>query len=178
MKTYKIKKGDHYCSPKIFKIIPLPNKREFSWLVNIDDRLVYDVDGEDQNDISKLLGISLFDFVPNDKNSIRLGYSYNKVTKKIHLYPYFHVNGKINFQSVYPFPQITPTKEGVLYKVTINVYTDSWEIILINDRTKEFVSQTMKLTNPKRFNFAYENNFYFGGNKTAPKDLFLEKESI
>ncbi len=172
MKKFTIKKGEHYSSPKKVKLLTSPMKKGFQWLIYFDDTCKYNLNSVDQLDWNKACGISLFDFIPNDNNSIRLGWRYNPESDKIELTAYVHDQGPTVFLPDEPF-EVDPHK-GI--RVTIRTYVDKWvlEVTEIEAKKTKTFSYTPKEVNT--YMFAYENGFYFGGNKTAPHDMALAKE--
>jgi len=178
MKKFTIKKGNHFSTPRTFKLLTGPNNKEYQWIVALDDSCVYsfkDLDkgtiAENQWDWNKLVGLSLFDFIPNDKNSIRVGWRYNPTTQKIELGAYQHLDGKTHTSDPFIF-SINPKD---LVRIGITVFTDKWVVSISNIDTKEGYDFTFNLNKARHFNFAYENQFYFGGQEVAPHDMHITK---
>ena len=178
MKKFTIKKGNHFSTPRTFKLLTGPNNKEYQWVVALDDSCVYsfkDLDkgtvAENQWDWNKLVGLSLFDFIPNDKNSIRVGWRYNPTTQKIELGAYMHLDSKIIFSD----PITLNIEPNELVRVSIKTYTDKWVVNIISLDSKVEMTYTQTLNKAKHFNFAYENQFYFGGQEVAPHDMHITK---
>lgn len=167
--NYIIEKGDHTCKPKTYKLLIGPSFN-CKWSIELNNNLKYDLNNEDQADWNKLLGISLFKLVPNDDNSIRLGYRYNVQTDSYELSPYYHVKNKIVFglKSISIANKVTKLSVQITFQNKLSTLT-------ITDESTNLVLLSESLRWNEGYTFGYENGFYFGGNQVAPNKLILKK---
>lgn len=170
--TFTIEKGDHYCSPKVYKLFT-GSKFNVSWDITMSSDLTYDLKNEDQYDWNKLTGISLFKLIPNDDNSIRLGYRYIVSHNTFEIAPYYHINGKVSVGKIVQLPP-------VITSLNVNIkYSYKMSTIVVKSLTddKTLIAESLGGW-PENYKFAYENNFYFGGNQVAPNTLILYKNRL
>lgn len=165
MKTYTVEKSKHSSGlgfwPQFFKQKMF---RKFKF----DKNCEYDLMSVDQYDINKLFG---FGQLYHEKNSCRLGWTWNLDKKKMEIHAYCHVN-------------TTRVTEWIC-----DVDLDKWyigEIWLENgnyyfrvlDEDKTDVLGYTQIQYAFSLNIGYLLKPYFGGNQVAPHEMkiYLENE--
>lgn len=154
LKTYKIKKGNHFSKwfPCLF------NKTKLEFQVSFDESAEYHFDDEDQHDINKLYGFSDCNW-HHHKNSARIGWRWDEETNQVELLAYCYVNGKRIF---------TPITKVEIYKwvdCSIEIKNGAY-VFKIGDK-QAFV---LRNCNRKRW-LCYKLYPYFGGNKKSPHEI-------
>lgn len=163
-----IEKGDHYCTPKVNKIF-IGRQFNVKWKFKIDGNLKYDLNNHNQYDWNKLFGMTFFNVIPNDDNSIRIGYRYITRTDTHELTIYYHVNGVFNTDKII---QLNGTSS---YELIANIkYSNKRSTVILTDLENKALLVENRNWNAN-YMFAYENNFYFGGNDPAPNTMTLQK---
>ena len=158
---FHIKKGHHYSDSFIYKFFHLFNDRSrMSRRIIFNDTDIYVDTTPDKFDINKLFGFSVG---WHHTNSYRFGW--NCFDGKIHIYAY----GYVNKQRV--IEEICTIETNLLYRFTINLKTDTCIFSVIDQNDK--ISQKI-IKAPHKNSLGYKLWPYFGGNKTAPKDISLE----
>lgn len=154
MIQYIVKKGENYSSHP-FKIFT--GKKSHKIEVIFDESCIYDLGNNNQYDINKLWGVS---FGAHQNNSIRIGWNWNLITKKIDLYWYKYQNGEFTFGYFKSY--------NINEFVTIDVYFD------YSSSNFTFISDNMAKIIYHKYPFlkvGYYLYFYFGGNEVAPHDI-------
>lgn len=162
MKTYTIKKGQHYSRPRLIKV-RFKNKA-ISFRVSFDQSCRYDI-GAEQGDINKLVGIGYL--WSHHKDSARFGWAYNKDSGKIDIYTYCYISGKrvselfysCSFDRSYDFT-IEPHFGSYIFKVKGHV---------------EYIKE-VKHFHTKQINYLLAP--YFGGNIKAPHDIKIYMKEL
>lgn len=159
MKTYIIPKGWHYSLhlPKPY----LGIKKNFNIKVKFTDYCRYNLDNPDQQDINKLFGVS---FRHHHNNSIRIGWYYNPITDKIHIYAYEYENG------VRRFARVGEVNIDEIVYIDLKLLSHSYEILI---RGGGFLNFMFNYPTIKMGYYLYP---YFGGNQPAPHDVKIEME--
>lgn len=154
MNSFKHLKGFHISYPFTPKFLI----REVSgcYMFSHESRYILD-DNNDQYDWNKLAGISFTPVTPN-KNAIMVGWRYNPKYDAFEVSPYFNVNfGKIMAET----NQIVRVNPGELFYITIN-----YRSVKINGLITD-----VPLNLKPNYWTSMKVMPWFGGNRTAPKDL-------
>jgi hypothetical protein len=168
MKRITIKKGKHL-SNQLTGFHLMNTGLKFEVMFTEDSK--YLLEGEDQYDWNKLYGCS-WGFFPLVKsymmhyNSSRFGCRYNLELNSYEVTPYYYINGKRHFHKnvigvldlnkVYTF-EIIPWFDKVVYNV-------------IEKETGNSILHFESMENINIYH-GFIAPGYFGGNKTAPKDV-------
>ena len=114
---------------------------------------IYDI-GQDQSDVNKLFGIGYY---PHHHNrSIRFGWRWNLLDKKIDILAYWYFNG------VREFLPLTQVEIGKTYR---------YDIIVFPKMHRMMVKGTVKNVILEPRSLSYSLHPYFGGNQKAPHDI-------
>lgn len=153
---YTIRKGQQFCDQSSLVVV---SYSELKFTVKFDNSAIYQTaDTANQEDINKLYGFS-------DNNSLHQDYSarfgWNWSRDSLRLYAYAYNDG------VRASKEIASIEPGKVYNCSIKV-NDSLYIFTLNDKTISMVrtSATVKAE-------GYRLYPYFGGNETAPHDIFI-----
>lgn len=177
MSVYKISKGNHYADGLNFQ--PVFGKSKAEYLVTFRQSCLYDLGNSNQGDINKLCGWGHLD---HRANSVRFGW--RCVGDMIELCGYLHVGsswfGKQPHQ-VYLFdPKLLIYPERK-YQLVINMKEVSehteYFMGVIDPNTSLYLGKiTIKRPKLSWFQKAIgtKNYFYFGGDETAPHDIYAE----
>jgi len=164
MKTYKIKKGNHYSfhAPKI--IIGKHDKCSFKVRFHID--CWFSVKDPDDHAINKLFGWS-YGF--HHKDSIRIGWKPNADRKNwIELHFYIYAKGERISTAM------SMIECGKSALINLDADTDLIEAVV----KKEVITDTFRVF--AKINRRYWGYFlypYFGGKKTAPHDVHIDLDT-
>jgi hypothetical protein len=155
---YKIKEGRHRAYPLSLGIHF--GKTSESYEVIFDDSCRYTLEGVDQEDTNKLFGWS---YGLHRNNSIRCGWEYVPEVDKIKLTLYVY-ESEIRIEK--EINQLYDINE----KIRLELLYKANRIILMSGNYEEkfgmkFIESSMKSI------WGYKLGVYFGGNKTAPKDM-------
>lgn len=163
-------KGWHYAFPfEIPCLISHYKPHEFNYVVCFDESIRYELPGDDQHDVNKLLGVS-YGF--HHQNSDRIGFRYNPKIDAVELCKYCYVDGKR-----IPTEVLYTCKIGE--KVTITTMHTNIEGIrcfgvVFNDDINYLYQFTME--NKWYKMFGYTLSLYFGGNNPAPQTIYISKK--
>lgn len=159
--TFKIRKNSHYSNGFFYKLFKLINtKKELKYSVIFDDSCIYVDDTIDRLDVNKLFG---FSNGSHHNNSYRFGW--NCIDDSIKIYAYTYVDGKRIIKTLGTV-EINKTYKFI---ITINHDILTYKVISENNRKQEVI-----MLIPNRKLFGYTLWPYFGGNKTAPKNIFIK----
>ena len=151
---YTIPKGWHYSIPAF----PIPSiKNSYKWEVTFDDSCKYDINGPDQLDWNKLVGVS--NYLNPRKESIRFVWRY---IVKMDL-----------------FEIATYIEENKNFKTSFFCYVKSNELLSLS---MKFVDGSVavsakgctKILNFPKNKLTFRCNPYFGGNQPAPHTMNLK----
>jgi hypothetical protein len=165
MLKWIINKGCHFSLSNFWqRFIPKIGTSPVNYKFNIPKETYFPYVDPNDLDINKLAG---FSFLNHHTNSVRIGWVPNfKKENTISLYIYIY-NKSIRYS--YPFADIDCDKD---YRVEISFNASqhyvSFEIFDEND--VHIKKQSAEFAIPK-FRIGYFLWFYFGGNKTAPKEM-------
>lgn len=148
--TYLIEKGQHYSNFNWSKLWTFTFSREIKGTVEF----VGDFSYESNGDTNKLIGLS--DGWNHHKNSVRIGWRWNK---GIQIMAIYYVNGLREIHRV-----MSKAQEGVKYNFRI-VITKSKYHVLFNGYQDSIERKS------KWFLLRYKLFPYFGGTETAPKEF-------
>lgn len=150
----KIKRGNHYST-----IIPrIKLGRTIGGTVKFIGNFAYDI-GEKQSDTNKVIGLS--DNWHHHKDSVRIGFRFNKKLLKYQAMAIVYENG---FRTICYLCEFMTNKE---YKFEIRITKNSYQVWFngkhaIFDRTSKWFGPRVILQP------------YFGGTEVAPKDFKFE----
>lgn len=156
MTNYIIKQGEHSSSHGI-KFYT--GKSNFQITAIFYESCMYDLGDSDQENINKLCGIS---FGNHQKNSIRIGWNYSLVTKKIRIFYYLYEN------SVRRSEEICSVNVGDVLSLSLRLETGANYFIIFNNKFLKLVNYKFPF-----LKLGYYLYPYFGGNKVAPHDISL-----
>jgi hypothetical protein len=158
---FKIKKNKHYSNCLIYKLKNIFNRfNRASYIVTFNETAIYDDTTIDKHDVNKLFG---FSNGLHHKNSNRFGW--NCLDGKIHIYAYSYLNGDRIIDYI--------CNIGInnQYKFIISNKNNNAIFTVIDSESN--ITQVIQKTSNNSF-LRYNLWPYFGGNKTAPKDIFIE----
>lgn len=168
---YKIKKGRHFSTPfKFPKIYWNKTDIKMNYVVTFS-KCDYIIEDEDKYDINKLFGIS---YGYHHTNSDRIGWRYNEETNKIELFQYSYENKKRFARYI---DEIEMNKK---YYISLEVHKNKKRNIrelTITIDGKEYIF-FLKYNENRFSKISYTLTPYFGGNKKAPKDMFIDIVNI
>ena len=167
--NFKIKKGSHYSNRWLHKALNfLSISDRLEMRVTITDSMLYGDHTDDKYDVNKLFGFSRGN---HKKNSYRVGW--NCVDGNISLYAYCHIEGVMKFAKLCDNVRVND-----VYDIVINLYPSYvhfnatqviGDIILFKAH--------MSVAKPQnKWSIGYNLFPYFGGDKTAPKDVCVNLE--
>lgn len=181
MKIY-IFKGTSFGVPPTITPYTTCKKNHTTWKVVFDDSAKYDFPDDvevDEDDWSKLLGISWSPIINARKNSVMVGWRYKDDTDKIELNVYTH---KRDGTPVYTEPLVTGDPGDVFI---INLWVDRKNNTVIfkifNQTTSDqFSVNITDELNPdiKVTTIGRSINTFFGGNQNAFNTITFEKTII
>ena len=123
-----------------------------------DESAVYDLKGNDQDDVNKLFGFSDCNSKHQD-NSARCGWSYNLATKQVDISAYVYVSGK----------------REIIHLGSTEIHeSNTYKLSLVGDEFKfEFKNSIERVARGSSCDVGlYYLLFpYFGGNQKAPHDI-------
>ncbi len=164
IKTYHIRARHHYAPhlPKFY----LGMKKKFFIDFRFMEGCQYQFQGEDSADINKLFGVS---FGQHHKNSIRIGWN-SAGNGEIKLYYYAYEDGErtFNFIGTCKMYEFQLLKLELDFDNNLVKITNSVTGLPDSVRTKEIPYKF------PRFKLGYYLFPYFGGNRTAPTDTYIQ----
>lgn len=164
MKSYKIKKGNHYASGLHFD---LTFKKEIKFKCKFDKSCLYYIEDNDKYDINKLCGFSTTWF--HHKQSARVGWRCLD-GKTIQLLTYTYNNGVREQKETDLLGVVFPDEE---FEVTMFDNENSYEYTFEKLGDENSKIKCVDKKQPDWFLFNYILFPYFGGNKTAPHDMIV-----
>lgn len=162
MKTYIIKKGEHYSA---HPVKPYFGKTSFKVTVNFDESCRYDLGGVDQLDVNKLFGVS---FGNHEVNSIRIGWAYNLETLKMDIYTYTYENSVRKINKI----GSCSLAENVVINLKLNFGSSTYQTNSIISIPQE---QVFAYSYPA-LKAGYYLYPYFGGNNPAPHEMSIQMD--
>ena len=175
-KTHILKKDHRYYKliPDYFSLFIWFRTKKITKYFNFSDGCDYNLNSDDQFDINKLFGVT-FNIFPKIKdgkllephhiNSTRFGWRY--LNNCIEIIPYEYKN-----EIRYMWTPIANLKINKWYKfeMIINKTTVEYNIydVEANKKIGNYISQSTKTKL-----FGHYLGFYFGGNRTAPTDMYI-----
>lgn len=166
MKKFTILKNCHYSN--FFPGIRLT--REW-WSIEkvfrFDQSCKYEI--EEESCVNKLFGFC-FGLFGVHKNSVRFGWTYNKLVNSIYIWSYYYKNGKLNKKKVFS----CNTNEYHTYKIEINRISKSlgnytFRLLVDNNVVLDFQELQSNET------FITTLGPYFGGHTRAPHKMIVEQ---
>lgn len=157
-KSWKIKKGHHYCSNLLRLSLYLKQIR-LSYDVIFQDSCAYTMAYPHNLDINKLFGLS---YGYHHHNSIRFGWHSNN---GIQIFAYYYVDG------IRKEEWMCTLKTGVQYKMTIIRQSDKYSLVITgpdNLLKQKIVNHGLNMVN-----YGYELFPYFGGTQKCPQDMII-----
>ncbi|NRB64829.1 MAG: hypothetical protein HRU40_17700 [Saprospiraceae bacterium] len=180
MSLFTIRKGEHAAQPRKIKIRWQPQRFTFDVIFN--DGRYHLKEGDrtdvDQYDWNKLCGLS-FHLFTNHNNSFMIGWRYNLDTQKIELNRYQHKSGETIYDEI-PFADIHPVG-GRISGVAHIEYQQKRVRTKVQwfDPGKKEAAGSSELIYPFHDmpRLTREISIWFGGNETAPTDLYFLKKT-
>jgi hypothetical protein len=155
---YSIFKDAHYCDKTVIKTFTGTGMK---LKVKFDSSAIYNnLDPENQYDINKLAGFT--EGIDNHVNSARIGWSWNDNALRLYAYSYA--------DAIRSSQEICTVAIGQELFVTISV-TENEYVFKINDKTVSLL-RTVHTASVS----GYWQYPYFGGDETAPHDIFIYME--
>jgi hypothetical protein len=173
MKNILIKKGMRRTFPYfgIPSLIYINGNKDYSKSKSFmfTDSSIYDLHDEDQHDVNKLYGFSMW---YHKKNSVRFGWRPSKDMKKMEIVAYEYFSGvRI------PTTVICEVKLNEFYDYKINY--DAKKAVLTYTVINRFGREIGKYAHTKKikkFVLGYSLTTYFGGNELAPHDILIHEK--
>ena len=160
LNKYEIRKG-HHRSGVFFDLRLFDYNLNFDFL--FEENCYFQPIEEDDFDINKLYG---FSYGLHHKDSIRLGWRPSKNEGKIEVFIYYYNNGKRDWK------YLSDVGTDRVYNCSIELFNDSF-IVKINDSLGNNMSSELIDFQFPKIKWGYYLFPYFGGNKTAPKDMAI-----
>lgn len=156
-KVYTIQKGNNYCNNNTYDVIS--NRSNFDFLVIFDSSCIYKTNLEsNQADINKLLGFSDCGS-HHQTNSARFGWNWYE--DQLNVYAYCYINGVRQYKKL---SSLALNKQHHL-KMYVEDKKYYFEVNGVLDSMPRFCSgYTIS---------GYQLFPYFGGDETAPHDIFV-----
>ena len=150
---FKIKKGNHFSYPKRVGFF---TKDVLKFHARFDESAIYDLEGADQDDWNKLLGFSDCGTL-HQTNSARIGWKW--ADNRLQFGSYTYADG------VRTMEYLTDGQIGEWIYCTIEKWNGKYTVC-VNGVCKDA---------PRGCNrgFSYWLSVYFGGNLTAPHDIYV-----
>jgi hypothetical protein len=131
----------------------------------------YDLGNDDQLDINKIFGIGYFP--GHQRNSIRFGWNYSLVKKKIQLFAYGYADGKRDFQHI----QDVAIGQTINLEIKVSKGMRNRRIVTfhemwLNGRMEYFTEEVR----PSKIGYLLRP--WFGGNQYAPHDIWIVMKKI
>lgn len=171
---YTIKKGSNFCDKSTLKAVKTSNMRFFA---KFDASSVYqNILPENQYDINKLWGFS--EGISNSTNSCRIGWSYNDGqyggiynlgTKLLRLSAYSYAKSIRYSKEICTVPINTDLNCSI--KLSGNLYTCT--VSYIENGIAKTFSTTINRGPTTTTASGYQQYPYFGGNETAPQNIYI-----
>lgn len=163
--TFTIFAGRHRARPWRFNF--WWRKTSFTWVVKFTESCRYDLQGPDQLDTNKLIGIG---YLPgHHTDSARFGWRYDAEKDMIELSAYCYVGGRRVIQHI-GFCEI-----GKWYRIELFVTRWAYHLSLAHtDQTP--IGETEIKHNHNR-KFQYRLGTYFGGNRVTPRTMKIQIET-
>jgi hypothetical protein len=169
MKSYLIKKGNHYCNVSIFErifSIGYNVKRIFFRFKLHPECWWSPARNSDDNDLNKLYGLT-YGLNSDHSNSVRLAWK-----------PDFGVNGKIDIYG-YIYDEQLNSQHISQYIASVQTGADCMAMITNNGNKYEFMVNSINAEMPNNHpdpGLCFRLFPYFGGNNTAPNNMTIEIE--
>jgi len=158
---YTIPEGKQYCDQNTFLSVKL---QQLTFRVKFDSSAIYKTrKSENQDDINKLFGFS-DNKATHQQFSARFGWRWSN--KALRLFAYNYNNGNRSFK------ELATIEIGRLYTCSITV-DDSVYIFEVNG-----VETKMPRESATPMAEGYQLYPYFGGDETAPHDIFIWIEKL
>lgn len=171
MKRFTIKEGKHPACPSIFNFMYRPGC--LSWEVRFTESCRYNHFDQDQKDWNKLCGIGFLGFLkhPSHWNSAMIGWRYSPNFEAWEVNAYYHLNNSRSFTDPLMVVQVM---ESLQVDLIIDYRRKDYRFILISG------DQIMEHRQPfsHRSSFTREINTWFGGQKSAPHEIHLLKQTL
>lgn len=171
---YVIKKGSHWSRPYVWSY---KNRSSLKYQFVFDESARYDLKDNDQKDWNKLTGLSRHLWT-NHKDAAMVSWRYNPASKLIELGAYFHKDGqtikaKINGSEVMGVAKIGSSAKAIIDIITKD-NTNAIQITIITTDTA-LIRQPFGVDLDHKMR---EINGWFGGNRSAPQDIYINKRTI
>jgi hypothetical protein len=162
LKTYIVRQGQHDFTPNPI-LIP-EGAKSFTGTAMIDSSCWYNNLGEDNLDWNKLAGVFRFSGIQKNKDAFILAWRPASQRGYFELAKYENEN----------FGIIQPVDSNIVKIATNTIF--SFKLEFVNGRYEMFVNGVSlgKQKSNIKFQTIGKVSVYFGGNRTAPRDMFLK----
>jgi hypothetical protein len=157
MKYVKIPSGKH----KRFSVPKLTTSKRHRRVVTFTPSCRYDIK-EDQLDWNKLFGVGFFPH--HHKTSYRFGWRYNLDKGKIEISVYYYIKGEKFSEKVFEVRVNHP----YIFEIERSEDEIVWRINTL---------EVWRVKGPWQ-KIGYQLNEYFGGNRTAPHDIYMQIKKL
>lgn len=165
--TFRIPRGRHRALPLRFGF--WWRRKSFTWQVKFTESCRYDPQNDDQGDTNKLIGIG---YLPgHHKDSARFGWRYDTKTEQVEICAYCYVNGRREIQHV------CYCMIGQQYDLHLKVLSTCYYLAVHYKSDVRSIGHAWVNHNHNK-KFMYRLGSYFGGNKVAPHDMFIELKKV
>lgn len=165
--TFRIPRGKHRARP--IRIGFWWRRKSFTWTVKFTESCRYDLQNEDQGDTNKLIGIGYL--WGHHKDSARFGWHYDTKTEQVEILSYCYVNGRRVVQHV------CHCMIGQGYDLHLKVLSTCYYFsVHYNGDAMSIGLASVDYWHRKKF--MYRLGCYFGGNKSAPRDISIELKKL
>jgi hypothetical protein len=185
--VFKIRKGKHSSTP--FRFGLWFRKKTFTWRVKFYTECIYQLNGVDQADTNKLIGVGylsrlrlikhkyfnrfwFYTFEPMQwTDSARFGWRYDPDRNKIELLAYCYVNrNRIT-------KEICFVDTATEYRLRLEINNGLYVFKVMDSKIDHIFG--MAMVNSRNFkNIKYRLGVYFGGNQPAPKTMYINLQSL
>jgi hypothetical protein len=142
-----------------------------SKVVEFNDSCRYDLGDNDQDDWNKLFG---FSYGYHHKNSLRVGWRYNKETSKIELGHYHYIHGERVYSKAC---DIDVNKEYIISLALLQDVETYFNVNAIQILVDGVIAGDGYYTDLKP-SWGYKLGLYFGGNRVAPNKIQVKIKNI
>lgn len=153
------------------------NRIRKDWRIKFTDSCKYNHGDEDQLDWNKLCGIDFESPFSTMRDTLMCGWRYNPQTDLFELNLYTHYNGDRWFSDTVATVKANEEFEVMLVQgpQTKDDFSQ-WTLMITKRDGSSGIEHRFNINS--KFKWATEINFYFGGNKTAPHNMFIYKEQL
>lgn len=164
---YKVESGKHDFKPNKFKILG-SGSIHHRYFVKFNEKSKYIINKEDQLDWCKGGGVSNHLFT-NTKNSVMWAFRYNTKIDSFELSPYFNINGGNFYAENLKIPTVKTKNQVIIIDIFRKKHSST--VIMYSEEGVTLCNTTVATEKPKHFSRLI--GAWFGGNRTAPHDVYI-----